>query len=116
MTTNLSVAEAKKRFSEIMGRVVYGGERFIIEKHGTPAVAVISLEDLARLEGLRQERERLAAGTDVPGDDRDRPKRKGIAAIAGALAGEEYKEFGDIMDEVYRSRQDYMPREVNLDL
>ncbi len=116
MTTNLSVGEAKRRFSEIMGRVTYGGERFIIEKRGKPAVAVISLEDLAQLEELRQERERLPGSPDVPGDDGDRPKRKGIAAIAGALAGEEYEEFGNIMDEVYRSRQDYMPREVTLDL
>jgi len=94
VTTNLSVAEAKKRFSEIMGRVVYGGERFIIEKRGTPAVAVISLEDLARLEDPRA-------------------PRKGIAAIAGGMA--DFPEFGEIMDAVYRERQLDKGRKIDLD-
>ncbi len=94
MTTNLSVGEAKKRFSEIMGRVAYGGERFIIERRGTPAVALISLEDLAQL-------------------DETRPKPKGLLPALGALA--EFEEFGEIMDEGYKSRQLDKPREVNLD-
>ena len=94
MTTSLSVGEAKRRFSEIMGRVLYRGERFIIERHGTPAVALISLEDLAQLE-----------------EPRHAPR--GLAAIAGAFA--EFEEFGEIMEEVYRSRQTAKDRDVNLD-
>ena len=33
-----------------MSRVVYRGERFVIERRGKPMVALVSAEDLARLE------------------------------------------------------------------
>ena len=94
MTTTLSVGEAKRRFSEIMGRVLYRGERFIVERHGTPAVALISLDDLSRLE-------------------QHRPAPKGLLPVLGALA--EFEGFGEIMDAVYRERQTAEDRDVDFD-
>jgi prevent-host-death family protein len=44
-----SVAEAKKHFSEILGRVAYAGERIVISKRGKP-VAVLVPPDHARKE------------------------------------------------------------------
>ena len=49
MMNTVGVAEAKKRFSEIMSRVAYNGDRFIIERHGKPMAALVSPEDLERL-------------------------------------------------------------------
>src|SRR3990172_7785437 len=50
MTSVLGVGEAKKRFSELMSRVTYGRERFLIRRRGKPMAALVSADDLARLE------------------------------------------------------------------
>jgi len=47
--TEYSVAEAKKHFSEILGRVAYAGERIVISKRGRP-VAVLVPPEQARKE------------------------------------------------------------------
>lgn len=45
----VNVVEARKNFSDLMLRVAYGKQRIVIERHGKPMMALISLEDLARL-------------------------------------------------------------------
>lgn len=42
--------EAKTHLSEYINRVRYGGERVVIERHGKPVAALVSVEDLERLE------------------------------------------------------------------
>lgn len=42
--------EAKTHLSEYLNRVRYGGERIVIERHGKPVAALVSNEDLERLE------------------------------------------------------------------
>lgn len=44
--------EAKTHLSECLNRVRYGGERIVIERHGKPVAALVSTEDLKRLEAL----------------------------------------------------------------
>lgn len=67
MTDSITVVEAKAHFAEWMNRVAYQGQRVIIERHGRPVMAWISVEDLARLEALKNAEEirqqRLAALT-----------------------------------------------------
>lgn len=46
----LTVAEAKNRFSEVLRRAEYGGERVVVERHGKPVAAIVSTDDLRRLE------------------------------------------------------------------
>lgn len=48
----LSVVEARKGFSELLARVAYAGQRVVVERKGRPMVAVVSMEDLRRLEAL----------------------------------------------------------------
>lgn len=44
----VGIAEAKKHFSELIGRVAYGGERIIISKRGKPmAIMVPATKDQA---------------------------------------------------------------------
>jgi len=50
MASALGVGEAKKRLSELMSRVVYRGERFLIQRRGRPMAALVSLDDLERLQ------------------------------------------------------------------
>ena len=52
-----SVAEAKKHFSELLGRVAYGGEQILISKRGKPLAMLVPstgepVEDhLSKVEG-----------------------------------------------------------------
>lgn len=40
MTVEISIAEAKARFSELVNRAAYGGERIVITKRGKPVVVL----------------------------------------------------------------------------
>jgi len=51
----VSVVEARKKFSDLMSRVAYAGQRIVIERRGKPMMAWISIEDLHRLAELEQE-------------------------------------------------------------
>lgn len=51
MTKRVSVAEAKRKFSDVVGAVRHGSQRFVIERRGTPVAAIVPIDDLATLEG-----------------------------------------------------------------
>ncbi|MBC8449450.1 MAG: type II toxin-antitoxin system Phd/YefM family antitoxin [Chloroflexi bacterium] len=57
MTVAVNAAEARTLFGELMARVSYGGERIIVKRRGKPSVALISVEDLRRLEAMEDERD-----------------------------------------------------------
>lgn len=82
MTEELGVAEAKRRFAELIDRVG-SGERVVVTRHGKPAVALVPPGSVDA---------RLPAG---------RPT--GFAALAGALG--DVDDFDDVMDGVMRSRR-----------
>ena len=48
----VSATEARANFQDLINRAEYGRERILIERHGKPAVAMISIEDLKRLEAM----------------------------------------------------------------
>jgi len=56
-TAVVSAAEARTLFGELMARVSYGGERIIVKRRGKPLVAMISIEDLRRLEAMEDARD-----------------------------------------------------------
>lgn len=45
--TRISVAEVKRRFSDVLGAVRYQQRRFVIERNGTPVAALVPLGDRA---------------------------------------------------------------------
>ena len=51
-TTSLPAQDFRLRFAENLERVTFGGERLVVTKNGKPRAAMVSLEDLARLEQL----------------------------------------------------------------
>ncbi len=57
----VSLAEAKKVFSSLVNRVVYGKERVILLSRGKPKAAIVSIEDLKTLESLEAGGSRLRA-------------------------------------------------------
>jgi prevent-host-death family protein len=54
----ITVVKAKKQFSELMTQVAYNGQRIVIERHGKPMMAWVSVEDLRRLEALERNSDR----------------------------------------------------------
>lgn len=53
----VSVAEARRRFSDLVKRAAYGGQTVIIGSRGKPEAALISAEELERLRSLEMERD-----------------------------------------------------------
>ena len=50
---SVSTAEARKNLSELFNRAAYGGERFVVTRHGKELVAIVPLEDAGLLARLR---------------------------------------------------------------
>jgi prevent-host-death family protein len=89
---SLGVAEAKRRFAELIDRV-QRGERFLVSRRGRPAVALVPPHA-----GLRQH-------SQVP--------PAGLAAVAGALA--DWEELDQVVADIYAARRrarDRQPTEL----
>jgi len=87
MTQPVGVAEAKRRFSELLDRVG-DGERIVVARHGRPAVVLVPPdEELLRRAG---------------------PAPTGFAAIAGAL--DEVDDLESIVRDIYADRRDAADR------
>jgi prevent-host-death family protein len=50
MAEEIPVTQARAEFAELVNRVVYGGERIVVTRHGRPLAALVPAEDLERLE------------------------------------------------------------------
>ncbi|MEV5883955.1 type II toxin-antitoxin system Phd/YefM family antitoxin [Streptomyces sp. NPDC052020] len=61
MAYEIPVTQARAELADLINRVVYGGERVVVTRHGKPLVALVSAADLERLEELR-ETEQARAG------------------------------------------------------
>jgi len=75
--TTLSTTEAQEKFSELLRRVAADKERIILTRAGEELVAVVPLEDLARVEAL-EDREDLEAAREALREARD----KGTISLA----------------------------------
>lgn len=81
MAESLGVAEAKKRFSELIDRVKQG-ERFVVLRRGRPVLALVPPDQVG---------------------DASAGKPIGLAGIAGALA--DWSELDEVVSEIYASRR-----------
>ncbi|MER5972009.1 type II toxin-antitoxin system Phd/YefM family antitoxin [Streptomyces sp. NPDC002055] len=50
MAYEIPVTQARAELAELINRVVYGGERVVVTRHGKPLVALVSAADLQQLE------------------------------------------------------------------
>ena len=97
MAEKVRVTEAKAHLSELMARVGYGGERFVIERRGRPLAALVGVEDLERLE------------------KRDpTPRLLGAIALVGAWGEAEEPEVDAVLEEIYAERERDTGRKVDL--
>jgi prevent-host-death family protein len=94
----VSVAEAKAQFSALTARVAYGGEQFVIERRGKPMAALVSMEDLERLE-----RKRASS------------QPRGALALIGAWNDVDDAEIDAMVEEIYSRRAGDRGRAVSRD-
>lgn len=85
MAYEIPVTQARAELADLINRVVYGGERVVVTRHGKPLVALVSAADLERLEELQEpavEEQVISAVStvrEVASAPRE-PQRFGIAA------------------------------------
>jgi prevent-host-death family protein len=58
MPSTISTSKAREFLADLITEVAYKGERVILTRHGKPIAAIISAEDLERLETLEGEKGR----------------------------------------------------------
>ena len=99
-TKTVSAAHAKAHLSELLARVAYGGDHYIIERRGKPVAALVNVEDLERLQG------ELSEVHEEP---------KGFLALAGLWSGiMTDEEVDDFLRVVYDERERDKGRPVDL--
>jgi prevent-host-death family protein len=64
MAQEIPVTQARAEFADLVNRVVYGGERIVVTRHGKAIAALVPAEDLARLEQLDEAGTVLRIGAD----------------------------------------------------
>ena len=87
-SNNLGVAEAKRRFSELVDRV-RRGERFLVHRRGKPAVALVSPDEVLK---------------------RSQSPPIGLAAVTGALS--DWDDLEEVVEEIYAARKKAKDRSV----
>jgi prevent-host-death family protein len=99
MAEKVSAAKAKAQLSALMAAVAYGGKHFIIERRGKPLAALVSVEDLERLE---QGQATLATSP-------------GFLALVGAWGQLTNEEIDSFVADIYAAREKDFGRPVELE-
>ena len=88
MAKRVSEVQAKAQLSALTADVANGGQRVVIERHGTPFVAMVSIADLDHLE-----RGPITSA---------RPH--GALALAGAWREVDDEDLESLIEDIYQSR------------
>ncbi len=99
MKKTVSAAEAKAKLSSLVAEAAFGGRRVVIERRGKPLAALVSMQDVGRLE---EERARVA-----------RPQ--GALALVGAWRDVPNSELDALMADIYVAREGDTGRPVRLE-
>jgi prevent-host-death family protein len=57
MLNKITTADARKKFSNILNRVAFGKESFVLTRRGEPIAALVSMDDLKLLRELEDQRD-----------------------------------------------------------
>jgi prevent-host-death family protein len=83
MAYEIPVTQARAELADLINRVVYGGERVVVTRHGKPLVALVSADDLERLDAL-----------DEPAAEEQVVSTVSGLREAGSAPGEQWQRFG----------------------
>lgn len=96
MTQRMELAAARQQFQEVVHRVARREARVLVEEDGTPVAAIVSADDLRRLDRLEAEREERfeamrefsRAFSDVPVEELERQVAVALAEARAELRAE----------------------------
>ncbi len=95
---HLGVAEAKATFSALIEGVQHRSEHYVIERHGKPAAALVSVEELERLGSDQLPAWRPTGGWGL------------IGLLSDIMTDEEIDEM---VDAIYEDRERDIPRDID---
>ena len=95
---HVGVAEAKATFSALIEGVQHRSEHYVIERHGKPAAALVSVEELERLKADRLPAWRPTGGWGL------------IGLLSDIMTDEE---IDDMVDAIYADREQDVPRDID---
>jgi prevent-host-death family protein len=99
MTKTVTTAEAKSHLSALVAAVSSAGEHVIIQRRGKPVAALVSVEDLQRLDA-----------------DVEEPSAPvNFLSLAGAWSDVGDEKIDALMDEIYAERERDQGRSVELE-
>jgi len=55
MLSKISTGDARKKFADIINRVAYGKESFVLTRRGQPLAALLSMEDFIMLQEIEDQ-------------------------------------------------------------
>ena len=55
MLNKISAADARKKFANIINRVAYGKESFVLTRRGEALAAIVSMDDLKLLQEIEEQ-------------------------------------------------------------
>ena len=55
MLNRITTADARKRFSNIINRVAFGDEAFVLTRRGEPIAALVSIQELKLLQEIEEQ-------------------------------------------------------------
>ncbi len=99
VNVKVSAAEARTRLASLVAGPIQKGQRVVIEKHGKPVAALVSIEDLERLEAVHP-----TAG-----------RRIGALALVGAWTGVTDKQIDAMLKDIYSERRRDKGRRVEFE-
>lgn len=100
---HVSAMDLRRGIGALLARVRYAGESFVIEKNGEPVAALISIEELIRLQGTKKpEQEVIAERIDAleAALEVARTIRAQVLARHGGVP------FSDVTEEIRQMRED----------
>jgi len=100
MFSAISTVEVKAHLSQWLNRVAFNNERLVVLRRGKPVAALVSVDDLRRLEAL-----------DAKGQD-EKMDGHPIMGVFGAWADRD--DLDDLVAEIYADRERAVGREVSL--
>ena len=96
----VQASEARQRLPGLLNRVYQGKTRIVVERSGIPVAAIVTVDELRRLEALDKDREELWAAMermsdafkDVPPEELEREINRAVAEARAELRAERDEE------------------------
>ena len=101
-TQTMKISDVKQQFNSLVNQIYRGQTRVVVEKSGIPVAAIVSPDDLQRLDQLEQERDRRfrileefgAAFADVPVAELEREVNRALSGVRAARRAEGEQSVG----------------------